>query len=91
MGLFRKKKPEIREDTSFNTDATLLQALLGKSDITKDKVMNIPGIAACINLIADTVSSLKIKLYKKDEDKIVEVPDDKRVYLLNEDTGDTYQ
>lgn len=89
MGLFRKKKPEIREDTSFDTDATLLQALLGKSDITKDKVMNIPGIAACINLIADTVSSLKIKLYKKDEDKIIEVPDDRRVYLLNEDTGDT--
>lgn len=89
MGLFRKKKPEIREDTSFNTDATLLQALLGRSDITKDKVMNIPGIAACINLIADTVSSLKIKLYKKDEDKIIEVPDDRRVYLLNEDTGDT--
>lgn len=89
MGLFNKKKPEIREETEITTDDALLQALVGSSIVTKDKVMNIPAIAACVNIIADTVSSLKIKLYKKEDDKIVEVLDDRRVYLLNEDAGDT--
>ena len=94
MGLFNrnKKKPEIREDTKVDASVIsdpLLRALLGGEGVDRDTIMNIPAISACVNMIADTVSSLKIKLYRKDKDRIEEVTDDHRTFLLNEDTGDT--
>lgn len=51
--------------------------------------MQIPTIAGCIKKLAGTITRLPIKLYRKDEDKIEEVTDDKRLKLLNDDTGDT--
>ncbi len=94
MGLFNrnKKKPEIREDTTLDAQVVsdpLLRSLLGEDGVDRDTVMNIPAIAACINMIADTVSTLKIKLYKRNGDRIEEVADDPRTFLLNDDTGDT--
>lgn len=94
MGPFNrnKKKPEIREDTEIDARVVsdpLIRALLGGNGVNRDTVMNIPAIAACINMIADTVSSLKIKLYKREDEKIEEITDDPRTFLLNEDTGDT--
>lgn len=94
MGLFNrnKKKPEIREDTQVDASVIsdpLLRALIGGEEVDRDTIMNIPAISACVNMIADTVSSLKIKLYRKDKDRIEEVTDDHRTFLLNEDTGDT--
>ena len=93
MGLFNrnKKKPEIREDTTPDAQVVsnpLLRSLLGEDGVDRDTVMNIPAIAACINMIADTVSALKIKLYKRNGDRIEEVTDDPRTFLLNDDTGD---
>lgn len=94
MGLFNKnkKKPEIREDTELEAQVLadpLLKAILGGEGVDRDTVMNIPAISACVNMIADTVSSLKVKLYKRDGEKIEEITDDPRTFLLNEDTGDT--
>lgn len=94
MGLFNrnKKKPEIREDTQVDASVIsdpLLRALIGREGVDRDTIMNIPAISACVNMIADTVSSLKIKLYRKDKDRIEEVTNDHRTFLLNEDTGDT--
>lgn len=94
MGLFNrnKKKPEIREDTQVDASVIsdpLLRALIGGEGVDRDTIMNIPAISACVNMIADTVSSLKIKLYRKDKDRIEEVTNDHRTFLLNEDTGDT--
>ena len=94
MGLFNKnkKKPEIREDTELGAQVLadpLLKAILGGEGVDRDTVMNIPAISACVNMIADTVSSLKVKLYKRDGEKIEEITDDPRTFLLNEDTGDT--
>lgn len=94
MGLFNrnKKRPEIREDTQVDASVIsdpLLRALIGGEGVDRDTIMNIPAISACVNMIADTVSSLKIKLYRKDKDRIEEVTDDHRTFLLNEDTGDT--
>lgn len=94
MGLFNKnkKKPEIREDTELGAQVLadpLLKAILGGEGVDRDTVMNIPAISACVNMIADTVSSLKVKLYKRDGEKIEEIVDDPRTFLLNEDTGDT--
>lgn len=94
MGLFNrnKKKPEIREDTQVDASVIsdpLLRALIGGEGVDRDAIMNIPAISACVNMIADTVSALKIKLYRKNKDRIEEVTDDHRTFLLNEDTGDT--
>lgn len=91
MGLFnRKKKPQIREETiTPDVIDPLLRALLGGDDIDRNTVMNIPAVSACVNMIADTVSSLKVKLYRRTTDRVEEVVGDRRTYLLNEDTGDT--
>ncbi len=92
MGLFnRKKKPETREDMvdAEQIADPLLRALIGKTTADRETVMNIPAVSACVNVIADTVASLKIKLYKRNGDRVEEVTDDYRTYLLNEDTGDT--
>ena len=91
---FWRKKPEIREEdrpiNENSVDADLLRALTGEDVVTKEVALNIPAICACVNKIADTVSSLDLKLYRKnDEDEVEEVKGDVRVKLLNEDTGDT--
>lgn len=90
MGWFSHKKEE-RADTTITppVDDVLLKALLGTSTITKAEALNIPSLKSCINFIADTVSMLPIKLYKDEDGKAVEVKDDRRVKLLNDDTGDT--
>ena len=82
---------EIREDQILDGEVIadpLLKALIGKDEIDKETVMNIPAISACVNRIADTVASLQVKLYKKNGETIDEV-EDPRVELLNNDTGDT--
>lgn len=90
MGWFSRKKEE-RADTAITppVDDVLLKALLGTSTITKAEALNIPSVKSCINFIADTVSMLPIKLYKEEDGKAVEVKNDRRVKLLNDDTGDT--
>ena len=51
--------------------------------------MQIPEIAGDISMIAGTVADIPIKLYKKEGDRTVEVKEDRRVYMLNQETGDT--
>ena len=95
MGWFSKKefKEEQRTDetptTSPPVDGVILETLLGRTTITKQEALNIPSVKSCINFIADTVSMLPIKLYQEIDGKAVEVKGDKRIRLLNDDTGDT--
>lgn len=94
MWPFGKRKEEIRADTDIAAGEivesdVLLSALLGKTVITKEKALEIPTIQACVNLIAGTISSLPISLYKKSKDDKVEEVRDRRTFLLNNDTGDT--
>ncbi len=84
----REDRAEEKEE-NFPVDDMLLRALLGKTTITKDEAINIPSVKSCINFIADTVSMIPIKLYKSNDDKTEEIKNDKRVKLLNDDTGDT--
>lgn len=89
MSLFARKRDsqesEVVEDTMVDP---ILKALLEKEDVSRERIMNLPAVSACVNKIAAMVSSLQIKLYEKDGEQIKEV-DDPRVYLLNDDTGDT--
>ena len=97
MWPFRK---EIRADTvsgelneiSGNLDSQLLRAVLGGGDIiSKEDAMQIPAVASCVNLICNTVAMIPFKLYKIEDEtnRLKEVKGDKRVRLLNVDTGDT--
>ena len=89
MGIFRRKK-ENRAEGRVETEGSLLSALLGGGGlITKKEAMEIPALSSCINLIADRLAVLPIKLYKRSGEKPEEIRNDKRVSLLNYDTGDT--
>lgn len=98
MGKKKKKKPEIRADTMQNTqseevmiaDELLLSALIGKSMVTREMTLQIPTVRGCVNKISSVISSVPIRLYKKNENGMPEeVLDDERLSILNDDTGDT--
>lgn len=91
MGIFRRKKEETRECV-INEESIadpLLRAMLGKEKPDRDTAMNIPPVSACISRIGDTISSLEVRLYRKEGEKQEEVAGDPRTALLNDDTGDT--
>lgn len=77
-----------KPETETNEDA-LLRAILSSDNLTKEQAMNIPAFAACVNKVAETVSTIPIRLYKLENGKLDEVKDDPRPKLLNDDTGDT--
>lgn len=83
------QKEERTEEVTPEVDTALLQALLGRTTITKQEALNIPSVKSCIKFIADTVSMLPIKLYKENKGKTEEVKVDVRVKLLNDEPGDT--
>ncbi len=94
MAFWRKK--EVRSNgteqviDSSSIGSKLLKALLGGNvQLTKDQIWEIPGVHSCISLISDKIASLPIKLYEKSEGEVKEITGDKRVQLLNGNTGDT--
>lgn len=90
MGLFRKKKPEIRADNvGMSLEDPLLTALFGRTEVTKATAMQIPTVASSVSLIGDLIAATPIKLYREVNGKTEEIKDDVRLQLLNEDTGDT--
>ena len=80
-------EPE-KKETESNEDA-LLRASLSDDYMTRDQAMNAPAFAACVNKIAETVSTIPVRLYRLVDGKLEAVEDDARVRLLNDDTGDT--
>jgi HK97 family phage portal protein len=88
---FRKKEKTIETFRETELRQTLEELLISGSttteEVTYEQAMNIPSVAACVNLIADTIASLPILLYTEKGDK-VEVIQDDRVALLNDDTRD---
>lgn len=77
------------EHRGMTLEEFLLSAGLMADEITKEKALNIPTVAACVDLISDTVASLPVKLYQDLEGKVEEIKDDIRTKLLNDETGDT--
>ncbi len=98
MGIFDKlRKREESVETVVNEDTVsdnLLRALLNNEVIDRDKAMSLPAVSSAVDKISNTVAMLPINLYKEEitEDgkrKITPMSDDKRVSILNGDTGDT--
>ena len=90
IGLFKKKKKqEIRADTTQSGETSLLTFFGISGELTREAALSIPTVLACISKISETVSRLPVKLYKKDAEQVTEIFDDERIKLLNGDTGDT--
>ena len=84
MWPFKKKENRTVETPSYS-----LTEWTGGAGITKTEALNIPAVQACISLISGVVSMLPIRLYKNNDGTKEVLPDDPRVKLLNDDTGDT--
>lgn len=92
MRLFRRK--ENRALTAANPaqrelDSSVVDLFSDEETVTREQALQIPTVQACINKISETVSMLPVRLMRKADGKTEEILDDKRVKLLNGDTGDT--
>lgn len=75
--------------TDENTvSAALLHALVNDETITFEEALEIPAVAASIDFISSICARVPVKLYRENGEDTEEIPDDKRVRLLNDDTGD---
>lgn len=64
-----------------------------KDFITRKKALSLPSVYANVELIANTIGNLEIKLYKENKGSVEEVKEDYRTLLLNDEpnafmTGD---
>ena len=86
MGLFRKREQRAE---AVQVEDSLLRALLGGGDVTREQALQVPTVAGGIDLIANIIAGTPVKLYEDKNGKAGEVKDDPRVRLLNDETGDT--
>ena len=84
-----RMRADPEEKTEQAAEDSLLSAMLSDEQITAEQAMNIPAFAGCVNLICDAVSVIPIKLYRIENGRKTEIEGDKRVSLINQDTGDT--
>lgn len=73
----------------IQADDALLRALLSDDTVTREIALQVPTIAGGIDIVAGIVASTPIKLYREDGEATVELRDDPRVRLLNDDPGDS--
>lgn len=87
------KRKENRAETAAvavaPTMADLILAIMQSGGSTRDKAMQIPTISGSIDLIANIVAATPLGLYRDEGGKAVAITNDPRVFLLNDDTGDT--
>ncbi len=84
-----KRKQETRAEPVGLTDVSALSEFFSEQTVTRSQAMEIPTVSACINKIAETISRLPVRLYRKENGRITEITDDNRLLLLNGETGDT--
>lgn len=76
-------------ETRAGESQTAIQKLFGEAnlnevDVNRSSVLNISSVSSAIELISSSISTLDFKLYKKiNKNKIEEIEDDNRLYLLN--------
>lgn len=94
MGFFKRKETRAEEQISEEKNSRiivaeeLLAAMRNNDTVTVADALQVPCFASCISLLSSTVAMLPIKLYCEGEGETKEKPDDKRVKLLNDETGD---
>lgn len=91
--LFEEEERDDSETEQSNIepeiDDVLLRALLNGETISRDKAMMIPAVSGSVDFICNSVASMPVKLFKFQNGRVEEVKGDRRVKLLNGDTGDT--
>ena len=93
MGLFRKRT--IKDDgvsAEKQIADPILSALIKGKNVGRSEAMNIPVVSSSVDLICNTFASIPFKLYRKineNEKNRIEKIEDKRVFIINEDTRDT--
>lgn len=90
MGLVQQWKEfrQYQKEDTMTLEDILLKSGLINENVTKQEALNIPALASCVEIITSTIAHLPIMLYKDNNGK-VEIVNDNRVRLLNDDTGDT--
>ena len=93
MGLFQNiKKLFVRENVLSDEDV-LLKAIFGQTEIDREKSLEIPIVASCVDYVTNTFASIPIKLYRESVNeegkKVTQEVNDPRVSLINDDTNDT--
>lgn len=87
------KRKENRAETVASAEAStmgdLILAILQGSGSTREKAMQIPTISGSIDLISNIIAATPLCLYRDEGGKAAAITDDNRVFLLNDDTGDT--
>lgn len=73
------------EDDNFEA---IMNNAAGGVIISEDMALNIPTVAACVYPICSIIGSTPIRLYEKKDGKVSEIKQDRRLSLLNYDTGD---
>ena len=89
MAWWNRKKKEKRTEESTTLEDLLLQTILKEDTVTKEMALNIPTLAGCLELVSNTIATLPIQLFKEENGKVIQVIDDNRIKLLNDDTRDT--
>lgn len=83
--MFKRKRKNETRDIDV---ASLLCGNVSGSQISFDDALQIPAVAASIDFITGICARAPVKLYQEDANGTVEIKDDSRVELLNNDTGD---
>ena len=98
FNLFKREDPQGErgeEGTTLGDQGTLsdllLTSIMNGEKITRKQALTIPAVSGDVDFITGCIASMPIKLYKvkKSDNKVEEVTDDRRIVLLNNDTGDT--
>ncbi len=56
--------------------------------VTRQRALSLPSVYANVELIANTIGNLEIKLYRENEGSVEEIKGDKRTILLNDEPND---
>ncbi|MGL5149721.1 MAG: phage portal protein [Clostridium sp.] len=89
LNVFNKKEDRALQDDLGIWEDFLLAAGLLNDHINREKALDIPALSACAELIASTIAMIPLKLYKIEDGSVIEIQDDPRLKLLNDDTNDT--
>ena len=86
LDIFKKRDREVDANT---VDDVLLKAIINGEAIKREDALTLPAVSGAVDFIASTIASMPVKLYKYKKGKVEEQDGDKRVTMLNTDTGDT--
>jgi len=88
--LFKRRDKERGIEVDASTvDDVLLKAIINGEAIKREDALTLPAVSGAVDFISSTIASMPVKLYKYKKGRVEEQDGDRRVTMLNVDTGDT--